>query len=133
MYHFAQPVSNNDEESNSPTHHYTAAQVKLILTFCAYGVANLILYSSYSVVLKREDAYSQALEEYFDCESTGVEFGKFCDRSVFEALDATPITFPLTTIAYMLLPLAPLIYVSNVEKLSKKYCMSILRRSKQQK
>ena len=95
--------------------------MKLVLTFCAYGVANVILYSSYSVVLKREDAYSQALEEYFDCESTGVELGKSCDRRPFEALDATPITFPLTTIAYMLLPLATLIYVSNVEKLSKKY------------
>jgi hypothetical protein len=113
------PMTNGNEESNSPTHRYTSAQVKLILTFCAYGVANVILYSAYSVVLKREDAYSQALEQYFDCESTGVMVGKSCDRSTFEALDATPITFPLTTVAYMLLPLATLIYVVDIEQCRK--------------
>ena len=132
-FYFAQLASNGDVESNTPTHRYTSAQVKLVLTFCAYGVANVILYSSYSVILKREDPFSQALEEYFDCESTGVEFGKSCDRSVFEALDPTPIVLSLSTIAYMLLPLATLMYVLNVEKLSKKYCKSILKRSKQQK
>jgi hypothetical protein len=124
------PMTNGNEESNSPTHRYTSAQVKLILTFCAYGVANVILYSAYSVVLKREDAYSQALEQYFDCESTGVMVGKSCDRSTFEALDATPITFPLTTISYMFLPLATLIYVANVEKFTKKYCKAKLRPGK---
>ena len=113
--------------TSTNTHRYTSAQVKLVLTFCAYGFANVVNYSAYSVILKKEDAYSQALEQYFDCESTGVEFGKSCDRSAFEALDASPITFPLTTISYMLLPIATLIYVANIEKFAKKYCKTKFR------
>ena len=130
---FAQPVKPGDGKSNNSiaTHRYTSAQVKLVLTFCAYGVSNVINYSLYSVVLKKEDAYSQALEHYFNCESMGVEFGKSCDRSVFEALDATPITFPLSTIVYIFSPLATLIYVANIDKFTKKYCKAKLRRRKQ--
>ena len=120
-----------DGKSNNSTHRYTSAQVKLVLTFCANGVSNVINYSLYSVVLKKEDTYSQALEHYFNCESTGVEFGKSCDRSAFEALDASPITFPLSTIVYILSPLATLIYVANIDKFTKKYCKAKLRRRKQ--
>ena len=133
MYHFTQPTQYGDGEMNTSTstHRYTSAQVKLVMTFCAYGIANIGNYSAYSVVLKREGAYSQALEEYFDCESTGVEFGKSCDRSAFQALDASPITFPLTTISYVLLPLATLIYVANVEMFTIKYFKAKFRLSQQ--
>ena len=84
--------------TSTSTHRYTSAQVKFVLTFCAYGIANVVNCSTYSVVLKKKDAYSLALKQYFDCESTGAEFEKSCDRSAFKALDTTPITFPLTTI-----------------------------------
>ena len=128
---FAQPVKPGGRESNNSTHRYTSAQVKLVLTFCAYGVSNVINYSLYSIVLKKEDAYAQALEHYFNCESTGVELGKSCDRSAFETLDATPITFPLSTIVYIFSPLATLIYVANVEKFTKKYCRAKPKHRKQ--
>ena len=108
------------EESDGPSHSYTTAHMKLILTFCVYGISNIVNFSFYSVVLKREIAYSQELQQYFDCESMGVRFGKTCDRDAFERLDPTEFTFPLTTISYMLMPIATLIYVANVEKFIKK-------------
>ena len=40
-----------------------------------------------------------------------------CDRNYFEDIDPTPVTFPLTSIAYILLPLSTLLYVANFEKL----------------
>lgn len=89
--------------------------------FCTYGISNIISYSSYSVVLRRQDPYAQALEAYFDCESTGVVIGKTCDRSIFEEIDPTETTFPLSIASYMLLPIGTLIYVSNIEKIFKKY------------
>ena len=102
----------NQQESSS-TNRYTSAQIKLVLIFCTQGLATIINFSAYSVVLKRESAYSQALNEYLECKSLNGQ----CDRSSFEALDPTSATFPLTTITYVLLPLSTLIYVANVEKL----------------
>ena len=96
--------------------------MKLILIFCAYGVASIINYSAYSVVLRKEAAYSQALEEYLSCEGMGAS-NTTCDRSIFEVHDPTPVTFPITTIAYSLMPLATLVYVANTKKLLK-YCQS---------
>ena len=66
--------------------------MKLILTFCVYGISNIVNYSAYSVSLKREGAFSKELEQYFDCESMGVSFGKTCDRDAFERLDPTEFT-----------------------------------------
>ena len=87
-----------------------------MLIFCTQGFATIINYSAYSVVLRMEDAFSQASEEYLNCEGRG-NVNEQCDRSSFEELDPTPTTFPLTTITYVLLPLSTLIYVANVEKL----------------
>ena len=97
-----------------------AAHMKLLLTFCVYGISNIVNYSAYSVVLRREDAFSQELEQYFDCESTGVSFGKTCDRDAFERVDPSKFTLPLSTISVGLMPIATLIYVANVEKFIKK-------------
>lgn len=112
------PNTQGADETNT---HYTSAQVKLVLTFFAYGFTNVINYSAYSVLLSGESAFSQALEEYFNCESTGMVVGKTCDRSIFEEIDRSRITFPLTMTSYIFMPLATLIYVSNGEKLIKKY------------
>ena len=102
------------ESENATSNRYTSAQIKLILIFCAQGIAAVISYSVYSVALKREPAFQQALDDYLECEkSANIQ----CDRSSFEALDPTPITFTLATISSALLPLSILIYVANIEKL----------------
>ena len=97
---------------------YTHAQIKLVLIFCAYGLNGLINYSAYSRVLRKEGAYSQALEQYLSCEEMGSS-NNTCDRSIFEEHDPTPVTFPLTTISHVLVPLAILIYVANTKRLLK--------------
>ena len=114
-----QPKQPAIEHAKSSSHRYTSAQIKLIFTFCAYGVANLINYTAYSVVLRREDAYTQALDQYFTCESGGGE--NACDRSTFEELDPTEVTVPVFSVAYMLLPLAALIYVADISDMEKLY------------
>ena len=101
------------EHTTSSSKNYTTAQIKLVLIFCTQGLATIINYSSYSVVLRMEDVFSRAFQEYLDCEGPG---NGQCDRNLFEAFDPTPTTFPLTTIAYVLLPISTLIYVANIEK-----------------
>ena len=96
------------------------AHVKLVAIFCAFGVTTVLNYSAYSAVLRRQNAYSTALQDYFDCESTGVSpNNRACDRSIFESLDPTEFTFPVTSVSYILVPLATLLYVTNVKKLVK--------------
>jgi hypothetical protein len=104
-----------NKQTNSSSSHYTSAQIRLVLIFCTHGLATLIIYSAYSVVLRHEQPYSQALEEYFDCESFG---NQMCSRDTFEKLDPTSVTFPLVISSYVFLPVSTLIYVANVDKLS---------------
>ena len=100
---------------------HIVAHIKLVVTFCAYGFSGLINYSAYSVVLKRENAYSTALQDYFECESTGISPNKTCERSIFESLDPTEFTFPITIVSFVILPLATLLYVTNIKKLMTKF------------
>lgn len=98
---------------------YTVAHIKLVVLFCAYGFSGLLTYSVYSVVLKREGAFFKTLQDYFECESTGVSPNKTCERSVFENLDPTEFTFPTAIMSYLLYPFATLLYVINIKKLIK--------------
>ena len=104
------------KSENATSNRYTSAQIKLVLIFCAHAIAILINQSVYSVVLRREPSFQQALDDYLECEESG-NVDVQCDRSSFEELDPTPITFTLATIAYTLFPLSTLIYVANIEKL----------------
>ena len=105
----------NEGQSNI----YTAAQIKLAMVFCTNGFATVLIYTAYSVVVRRQDAFSEQLDHYFDCESTGISPGKTCDRHIFESLDPTEYTFPIVIISYLLLPIGTLIYVMNFERLGK--------------
>ena len=105
----------NERQSNI----YTAAQIKLAMVFFTNGFATVLNYTAYSVVVSRQDAFSEQLDQYFDCESTGISPEKECDRHTFESLDPTEFTFPLTIISYILLPIGTLIYVMNFERLGK--------------
>jgi hypothetical protein len=96
---------------------YVAAQRRLVLIFCVYGVATLINFSAYSVVIRYEMPFSQALEEYFECESLGNSTTRLCLREKFENLDPTRVTFPLTIVGYIMQPVSTLIYVAHIEKL----------------
>ena len=82
---------------------YVAAQRRLVLIFCMYGVATLINFSTYSVALRYEMPFSQALEEYLECESLGNSTTQMCSRERFENLDPTRVTFPLTIVGYIML------------------------------
>ena len=100
---FQQATKHNvstSEHTTSSSKNYTTVQIKLVLIFCTQGLATIINYSSYSVVLRMEDAFSRSFQEYLGCEGPGNTNGQ-CDRSLFEAFDPTPTTFPLT----MLLPM----------------------------
>ena len=79
----------------------------------------MLNYTAFSVVVSRQDAFSEQLDHYFDCESTGISPGKVCDRHIFENLDPTEFTFPLAIISFVLLPIGILIYVMNFERLGK--------------
>jgi len=105
----------NEGQSNI----YTAAQIKLAMVFCTNGFAIVLNYTAFSVVESRQDAFSEQLDQYFDCESTGISPGKVCDRHAFESLDPTEFTFPLAIISFVLLPIGILIYVMNFERLGK--------------
>ena len=111
-------VKTESEEKNSSSNHFTSVQIKLVLIFCAYGLATLIIYTVYSVVVRHEGPFTEALEEYLACESTGK---RICSREKFEELDPTAVALPLVVISYALLPVSTLIYVANVEKLLKRY------------
>ena len=114
---YPQPLTTSANKGHSNI--YTLAQIKLAMVFCAYGFSTVLNYTAYSVVVRRQDAFSKQLGQYFDCESTGISPGKVCDRHIFESLDPTEYTFPLTTITYILLPISTLIYVMNFERLGK--------------
>lgn len=94
-----------------------AAQRRLVLIFLVYGGATLLNFSAYGVLLGYEAAFSQALDEYLQCESFGNSAPHMCSREKFENLDPTSVTFPLTIVGYTLLPVSTLIYVAHVEKL----------------
>ena len=94
---------------------YTAAQIKLILTFFTYSLFSVVGYVLYSVVLNRQGAYSTELERYYDCESTGVSPGKVCSRHAFENRDPSKFSLTTTTVLLAGWPFATLIYVTNFE------------------
>ena len=100
---------------------YTVAHIKLVILFCAYGFSGLLTYSVYSVALKREGVFFKTLQDYFECESTGFSPNKTCERRIFESLDPTEFTFPITIVSFVLLPLATSLYVTNVKKLMTKF------------
>ena len=89
---------------------YVAAQGRLVLIFCVYGVATLINFSTYSVALWYEMPFSQ---EYLECESLGNSTTQMCSRERFENLDPTRVTFPLTIVGYIMLPVSTLICGSH--------------------
>ena len=103
--------TDRDHHKSSLFHCYTSAEIRLVFIFCSNSLTTIICYAAYSVVLKREGVFTQALNNYFDCQMFG---SAECDRNYF---DPTPVTFPLTTIAYIFFPLSTLLYVANFEKL----------------
>ena len=105
--------TNTGRHKCSLFHRYTSAEIRLFI-FCSYSLSIIINYSGYSVALKREEAFAQALNNYFDCQMFG---SAECDRNYFEDIDPTPVTFPLLTITYIAVPLSTLLYVANFEKL----------------
>ena len=125
VYPQSEGGKNKIEQTNSSSSRYTSAQIRLVLIFCTHGLATLIIYSAYSVVLRHEQPYSQALEEYFDCESFGNHTHQMCSRETFEKLDPTSVTFPLVISSYAFLPVSTLVYVANVDKLS-----NVIRKAK---
>jgi len=98
---------------------YTAAQIKLAIVFCTSGFSRVLNLTIYSVVVSRQDAFSEQLDHYFDCESTGISPGKACDRHTFESLEPTEFTLPVVIISYIFVPIGTLIYVMNFERLGK--------------
>ena len=109
----------NSEQENTSSLQSTSAQIKLVLIFFTYGLATLIIYTTYSVVLKYDGPFTQALEEYIECEGSG-NHSSLCSREIFEKFDPTPVTLPVVVISYALLPISTLIYMTNVEKLLNK-------------
>ena len=114
---YPQTLTSNTNEGQSNI--YTAAQIKLAIVFCTSGFSRVLNLTIYSVVVSRQDAFSEQLDQYFDCESTGSSPGKVCDRHIFESLDPTEFTLPLVIISYIFLPIGTLIYVMNFERLGK--------------
>ena len=106
--------TDRDHHKSSLFHRYTSAEIRLVFIFCSYSLTTIIGYSAYSVVLKRERAFAQALDNYFDCQMFG---SAECDRNYFEDIDPTPVTIPLTNIVYIVVPVSTLLYVANFEKL----------------
>ena len=109
----------NSGQENTSSLQSTSAQIKLVLIFCTYGLATMIIYTTYSVVLKYDGPFTQALEEYIECESSG-NYTIPCSREIFEEFDPTPVTLPIVDISYSLLPISTLVYMANVEKLLNK-------------
>ena len=70
----------------------------------------------YSIVLKYDGPFTQALEEYIECESFG-NHAIPCSREIFEEFDPSPVAVPVVTISYALLPISTLVYMADVEKL----------------
>ena len=89
-------VKTENEEKNNSSNHFTSVQIKLVLIFCAYGLATLIIYTVYSVVVRHKGPFTEALEEYLECESTGK---RVRSREIFEELDPTAVALPLVMIS----------------------------------
>ena len=109
-------IKETSEAMNNSSNRYTSAQIRLVLIFCTYGLATIINFSAYSVILRQEHPFSQALDEYLECKGLGSASPQTCSRQKFEDFDPSPVTFPLTIISYVLLPVSTLIYVANIEK-----------------
>ena len=112
-----QIVRRKISQSGQELPNHIVAHIKLVVIFCAYGLAGFLISIVYSVALKTEDAYLVALHQYFDCEKTAFITNKTCDRSIFEDLDASVFLNPVGLVSYVFYPFPILLYVLNFKRI----------------
>ena len=100
-----------------------AATVKVAINISYF--AGFIIYVLISLAINKHqfpiDSYTQALREYFLCESAGVRPGKMCDRSEINQALPYLLLYEITPFLIALLPVVTLIYVVNVRELKQIY------------
>ena len=95
-----------------------AATAKIILNISYY--AGIVIYVLITLAIHKhhfpKDSYTQALREYFLCESAGISPGKTCDRSEFNQSLPYLLPFEIIPILTALLPVVTLVYVVNIHE-----------------
>lgn len=75
-----------------------------------------------AITVRNSGQYAVTLVEYWQCEATGVDPGKQCDRlyALFEEL-GPPALIAISNMLYLILPLVNLVFVVNVTELKQKF------------
>ena len=80
----------------------------------------MVSLTALAVTIRNSGKFATTLVEYWQCEATGVDPGKQCDRlyALFEEL-GPPALIGISNLLYLILPLVNLIFVINVTELLK--------------
>jgi len=99
-----------------------AAERKILIILCYYVLLGVIALTAFTIFTRNSTQFSDAIAEYWLCESTGVNPENTCDRlrESFQQL-----SYPgLSAVSYVLLGIFPavnLIFAVNVKEIKQKF------------
>ena len=99
-----------------------AAERKILIILCYYVLLGVIALTAFTIFTRNSTQFSDAIAEYWLCESTGVNPENSCDRlrESFQQL-----SYPgLSAVSYVLLGIFPavnLIFAVNVKEIKQKF------------
>lgn len=98
------------------------AERKVLIVLCYFVLLVVVSLTALAVTIRNSGKFGTTLIEYWQCEATGVDPGKQCDRlyALFEEL-GPPAMIGISNLLYLILPLVNLIFVINVTELKQKF------------
>ena len=98
------------------------AERKVLIVLCYFVLLVVVSLTALAITVRNSGQYGVTLLEYWQCEATGVDPEKQCDRlyALFEEL-GPPALIAISNLLYLILPLVNLVFVINVTELKKKF------------
>ena len=98
------------------------AERKVLIVFCYFVLLVVVALTALASLTRISGQYSITLLEYWQCEATGFDPEKQCDRlyALFEE-PGPPALIAISNLLYLILPLVNLVFVINVTELKQKF------------
>ena len=98
------------------------AERKVLIVFCYFVLLVVVALTALASLTRISGQYAITLLEYWQCEATGFDPEKQCDRlyALFEE-PGPPALIAISNLLYLILPLVNLVFVINVTELKQKF------------
>ena len=98
------------------------AERKVLIVLCYFVLLVVVSLTALAITVRNSGQYAVTLVEYWQCEATGFDPEKQCDRlyALFEEL-GPPALIAISNLLYLILPLVNLVFVINVTELKQKF------------